>query len=169
MTEKGYLLDTGVFIEAHRRYWYRLDLNPGFWEALLHFQGAGRLLSLDRCRDEVAEGDMLASWIAGAPDGFFLSTAAADVAAKYAAVMAWAAASDFTDGAKAEFASNADGWLVAYAGVHDLIVVTHETHEPARRNKIKVPNGCEQFGVEWIDTFEMLRQLEVKFAWGAPS
>jgi hypothetical protein len=79
--------------------------------------------------------------------------------------MAWAAAAGFTDDAKAEFASNADGWLVAYAATYDLILVTHETHEPARRNRVKIPNACEQFGVEWMDTFEMLRQLEVKFAW----
>jgi hypothetical protein len=168
MSGKGYLLDTGVFIEAHRRYWYRLDLNPGFWEALLHFQGAARLRSLDRCRKEIAEGDMLATWIAGAPDGLFVSTADPDVAAKYAEVMTWAAAAAFTDDAKAEFAGNADGWVVAYAAVQDLIVVTHETHEPARRNKVKIPNACKQFGVEWMDTFEMLRQLEVRFAWGAP-
>lgn len=167
MTNKGYLLDTGVFIEGHRR-WYGQDIVPGFWDALLHFQGAGRLCSLDRCRDEITEGDALAAWIADAPDELFVPTAYVEIANKYAEVMAWAAGADFTDGAKAEFASVADGWLVAYGAVHDLIVVTHETHEANRKNKVKVPNACEQFSVEWLDTFEMLRQLEVKFAWVPP-
>lgn len=33
---------------------------------------------------------------------------------------------------------------------------------------VKVPNACEQFGVEWLDTFEMLRQLEIQFNWQVP-
>src|SRR6266508_4985724 len=114
MTDSGYLLDTGVFVQAHRNY-YGLDLCPGFWEALRHFQGEGRLRSLDRVRDEIREGDALADWIGEAPEGLFVSTAAPEVLAKYGDVMAWANAANFTDAAKAEFASGADGWLVAYA------------------------------------------------------
>jgi hypothetical protein len=167
MSDKGYLLDTGVFVEAHRR-WYGRDIVPGFWEALLHFQGAGRLCSLDRCRDEIHEGDALAIWIADAPSQLFASTADVPTVQTYAEIMAWATAADFTDGAKAEFAGGADGWLVAYGALHDLIVVTHETHQADRKNKVKIPNACEQFGVDWLDTFEMLRQLEVRFDWQAP-
>jgi Domain of unknown function (DUF4411) len=81
MTSSGYLLDTGVFVQAHRNY-YGLDLCPGFWEALRHFQSEGRLRSLDRVRDEIREGDALAGWIAEAPAGFFVSSAAPEVAAK---------------------------------------------------------------------------------------
>lgn len=169
MTDEGYLLDTGVFIEAHRRFWYRQDICPGFWDALLHFQGAGRLVSLDRCRAEIKEGDALATWIGDAPAGLFMSTADVAVANKYAEVMAWAAAGNFTDGAKTDFASGADGWLVAYGAVQGLVVITHETHEPNRQNKVKIPNACDQFHVGWNDTFWMLRELEVQFDWQAPS
>jgi hypothetical protein len=165
MSKRGYLLDTGVFIESHRRYWYGLDICPGFWEALLHFEGVGRVCSLDRVRDEITEGDELAAWIAEAPDTLFASTADAKVAEKYAEIVEWVEASDFTDAAKADFASGADGWLVAHASVHGLVVVTHESHQAERKNKVKVPNACEEFGVEWEDTFGMLRHLEVKFDW----
>ncbi len=168
MTDSGYLLDTGVFVQAHRNY-YGLDLCPGFWEALRHFQGEGRLRSLDRVRDEIREGDALADWIGEAPEGLFVSTAAPEVLAKYGDVMAWANAANFTDAAKAEFASGADGWLVAYAAVHGLVVVTHESHEPDRKNKVKIPNACEQFNVERANTFWMLRKLEVRFNWAVPS
>lgn len=167
MTDRGHLLDTNVFAEAHRRY-YRQDICPGFWDVLLHFQGVNRLVSLDRCRDEIAEGDALATWIANAPEALFESTADVAVTSKYAEVMAWASDADFTAAAKAEFASAADGWLVAYGAVHDLVVITHETHEPNRKNKVKIPNACEEFGVEWNDTFWMLRQLEVRFDWQVP-
>lgn len=168
MTRNEFLLDTNVFMEAHKRY-YGLDLCPGFWEALLHFQGEGRIGSLDRVRDEIWEGDALADWIAGVPDGFFVSSATPEVAARYAELMAWANAPDFTAAAKTDFARGADGWLVAYAAVHDLVVITHETHEPNRKNAVKIPNACEQFKVDWADTFSMLRKLEVKFNWMVPS
>jgi hypothetical protein len=168
MTNKSYLLDTNVFVQAHRNY-YGLDLCPGFWDVLRHFQHQGRLQSLDRVRDEIREGDALADWIAEAPDGFFVDTATPDVAAKYAELMAWANAADFTAAAKAEFAGVADGWLVAYAAVHDLVIVTHESLEPDRKSRVKIPNACQQFRVEWANTFWMLRELEVKFNWTVPS
>lgn len=152
----------------HRGY-YGLDLAPGFWEALRHFQVEGRLRSLDRVREEIHEGDALAEWIGETPEGFFVSSAAPEVATKYAELMAWANTTDFTDAAKAQFASGADGWLVAYAAVHGLVVVTHESHEPARRNAVKIPNACEHFDVAWADTFRMLRELDVRFGWAVPS
>jgi hypothetical protein len=168
MTCSGYLLDTGVFIQAHRKY-YGLDLAPGFWEALRHFQREERLRSLDRVRDEIREGDALAAWISEAPEGFFVPSAAPEVAAKYAELMTWANAADFTDAAKAEFARVADGWLVAYGAVHDLVVVTQESHDPDIKRAVKIPNACVQFNVKWADTFWMLRELEVRFDWVVPS
>lgn len=64
---RTYVLDTNVFIEAHRRY-YSLDLCPGFWDCLAHFCGKARLLSIDRVRSEMMGGDELAQWVAAAPD-----------------------------------------------------------------------------------------------------
>jgi len=68
----------------------------------------------------------------------------------------------FTDGARAEFASVADGWLIAYAAVNGLIVVTHEEFSPDVKRRVPIPNVCEEFEVEYIDTFDMLRALGVK-------
>jgi hypothetical protein len=53
-----YLLDTNIFIEAHRRY-YAMDLCPGFWDCLAHHCQKPRLLSVDRVRNEINEGDKL--------------------------------------------------------------------------------------------------------------
>ena len=47
-----FVLDTNVFIGAHRRY-YALDLCPGFWECLTHYCYENRLRSIDRVRDEI--------------------------------------------------------------------------------------------------------------------
>ena len=57
-----YLLDTNVFIAAHRSY-YPLSLCPGFWDVLTHYSQQGRVLSIDRVRNEILNGDELASWV----------------------------------------------------------------------------------------------------------
>jgi len=80
--------------------------------------------------------------------------------------MAWVQGRDqFRPEAKAEFARGADGWLIAYAGVHGLAVVTHEEFAPNVRRKVPIPNVCRQFNVPFVDTFSMLRTLEVRFGW----
>ncbi len=160
-----FLLDTNVFVEAHRRY-YALDLCPGFWECLEHYCREPRLLSIDRVRSEIDEGDALDEWVKQAPDHLFVSTADQAVAQRYRDVMAWVQGNNqFRPEAKAEFARGADGWLIAYAGVHDHAVVTHEVFDPNVRRKVPIPNVCRQFHVLYVDTFSMLRSLEVRFGW----
>jgi len=71
-----FILDSNVFIEAHRRY-YGLDICPGFWAALKHFFEEGALFSLDKIKHELEGGDGLWDWIRGnLPGEFFRSTGA---------------------------------------------------------------------------------------------
>ena len=79
--------------------------------------------------------------------------------------MSWVQAQDrFSDAAKADFAAGADGWLVTYAKAKGRIVVTHEVLNPDIIRKVPIPNVCEAFSVSYVDTFEMLRQLGVRFS-----
>lgn len=164
MTSDVYLLDANVFIEAHRRY-YGLDLCPGFWECLTHYSTQARLCSIDQVRDEIRDGDALAEWAKGVPEEMFVSSAEPAAVTKYAEIVTWVNDSDFTDAAKSKFASEADGWLAAYAQVHSMVLVTHETYERDRKNKVKLPNVCRKFGVQYLDIFSMLRSFEVRFDW----
>jgi len=68
----------------------------------------------------------------------------------------------FTDGAKADFARSADGWLVAYAMTKGGIIVTHERYSKDKLIKVPLPNVCRNFGVQYVDTFKMLRELGIK-------
>ncbi|HKP62829.1 MAG TPA: DUF4411 family protein [Polyangiales bacterium] len=65
--------------------------------------------------------------------------------------------------AKAKFASGADGWLVAFAAVQNGVVVTNEQPAPESKREIKLPDVCVQFGVQYKDAFQMLRELAVQF------
>jgi hypothetical protein len=160
-----YVLDTNVFIEAHRRY-YSIDLCHGFWDCLMHYCQEPRLLSIDRVLAEIDKGDALHQWVVNAPEDLFASTADADVVNWFGQMMIWVQANpQFRGAAKAKFAGDADGWVIAYAKAKGFVVVTHEVFDPNAKKRVPMPNVCQQFGVPYVDTFEMLRALKVKFGW----
>ena len=160
-----YVLDANVFIEAARRY-YAFDLAPIFWESLVHHAANGRIQSIDRVKEELERGnDELATWVREHFSDAFASTDEGGIIGSYREVMGWVQAQDqFSDAAKADFANGADGWLVAYARSKGCIVVTHELPATDARRKVPIPNVCEAFGVSYVDTFAMLRELGVRFA-----
>jgi hypothetical protein len=162
--DSRFLLDANVFIAAYQQY-YNFDICRGFWRALKLHHDRKRVFSIDRVRRELEGQDKLSAWVKDeAPKTFFKATADQAVLAAYKDIMKWAnAESQFIDSAKKEFATVADGWLVAFAKTNNLILVTHEAYRPNVRNRVLLPNVCVQFGVEYCNTFEMLRQLGVQF------
>ena len=57
----------------------------------------------------------------------------------------------------------ADPWLIAMAMSNGFTIVTYEKSEPARKNRIKIPEVCNQFNVRYINTIEMMRELNENF------
>lgn len=162
---RRYLLDANAFIEASNRY-YGFDICPGFWLSLVVRHESKRVFSIDRIAGELRkQDDEVKEWMdTKAPETFFKKTEDQAVVNKFQAVVNWVyAQSRFTDAAKSEFASVADGWLVAYASVNGLIVVTHEQFDPNIKRKVKIPNVCVEFDIEYVNTFEMLRDLGEMF------
>ncbi|HSF29462.1 MAG TPA: DUF4411 family protein [Candidatus Tectomicrobia bacterium] len=158
-----YVLDANVFIESSRRY-YAFDLAPAFWQALVHHASNGRLLSIDRVKQELERGkDDLAHWVDGSFDGWFASTTQDDVLDVYRQIVAWVQRQrQYLDAAKVGFINGADGWLIAYAKAKGCGVVTHEQPAPDAKRKIPIPSVCRAFNVTFIDSFAMLRALGVK-------
>jgi hypothetical protein len=159
-----YVLDANVFIEASRRY-YAFDLHTPFWDILEKHAKNGAIESIDRVKGELEkETDDLASWANSGFDHAFQSTDVEDVIDAYRKVIAWVHnQAQFMDAAKAEFAGEPDGWLIAYAMAKGRIVVTHEVLAPDARKRVPIPNVCKPFGVRSIDTFTMLRELGARF------
>lgn len=160
-----YVLDSDVFVQAARQY-YAFDLVPAFWQGLVDLASSGRLLSVDRVRDELEQGkDQLARWATGTFRRWFVPTNESDVLEAYGRIMRWAQAQPkYWDAAKAEFADvkNADAWLVAYALAKGCVVVTQEQPHPEAKRKIFIPDVCQAFEVPFVDTYAMLRALGVK-------
>ncbi len=163
-----YLLDANALIEANRRY-YSSDICPGFWNFLEFSNGNAAVFSIDRIGKEIHDGagrDFLKEWV-GNNSAFFLSTDISKTINHYRAMVSWVSSStQFLPEAKAEFASVADGWLIAHARAEEYVLVTHEICAKDARKKVPIPNVCKEFGVRYCNTFEMLRILKAKFILG---
>ncbi len=161
-----YLLDSDVFIAAKNAY-YAFDICPGFWAGLIRAHAEGRARSLDRIRNELLSGreeEDLVQWVKNdLPAAFFHSSNSAEISAGYAEVMLWVQRNaQYFDRAKAKFATEADGWLVAYSMVNATVIVTNEQPRPESRNRVLLPDVCAQFEVTYKDTFVMLREFGVR-------
>lgn len=162
---KRYVLDANVFIEAKNAY-YGFNLCPGFWKALIAQHNNSRVCSIDKVRHELAsKGDRLSDWAKDTvPDTFFKKTEDQAVVDAFTDMVIWVnAEAQFMPAVKAEFASVADGWVIAFAKVNGMILVTHEDYAPDAKKKVPIPNVCLEFDVEYDNTFEMLEDLKVKF------
>jgi len=60
--------------------------------------------------------------------------------------------------------SLADPWVIAHALKENAVVVTKEAKEIAINTKrIKIPNVCENMGIRWINDFQFIEELNIKF------
>lgn len=162
-----YLVDANVLMEAHRHY-YTFDLCPGFWECVVWHHKQGVMSSIDRVKDEIEDGkDALSHWVKrSCPASFFVATTDRKVADSYGKIIVWTQSQkQYKPEAQAKFASAADGWLVAHAREHGFVVVTQEAPAPESRSEIKLPDVCNSFGLPYLGTFEMLKELKVRFTW----
>lgn len=159
-----FVLDANIFISAHRRY-YSFDIAPGFWSELKKQAENGKVISIDRVFDELNnsnEEDKLKIWANNEFKKWFESTNDEKVFKAYSEIITWIMSQDYKDAAKSEFATVADSWLIACAKARNYTIVTHEVYDENMRRKIRIPNVCHEFGIPYIDTFEMLRRLNIR-------
>ncbi|WP_040298806.1 DUF4411 family protein [Arcticibacter svalbardensis] len=157
-----FVVDSNFFIQAYRMH-YPMDVVPGFWLKVKELAEKGKIVSIDKVKDEIhLNKDVLTLWCeANLPNNFFKDTD--HIIKEYIVVSNWAhsqstrynlvALNEFLD------ANEADAWLIAYALANGGKIVTHEISEPNRKNKVKIPDVCLQFGIQCVNTIEMFRLL----------
>lgn len=160
-----YILDSSVLIEAARRY-YAFDLAPLFWQSLVNNAIEGRIQSIDRVKQELERGkDELAEWVKKDFSSAFASTDDPSVLQSLSEIMSWVQGNNqYSQAAKTQFADIADCWLVAYAKAKNGTVVTQEIIQPYVKARVPIPNVCQAFSVPYVNTFEMLRSLGIRFS-----
>ena len=109
-----YVLDADVFITANNGY-YAPDICPSFWGCLLQAHREGHVISIDRVRDELLDGnDNLKDWVLDQASHMFVPSTDSAIVATFSHMSMWVQQNQqFTNAAKAEFADAADGWLAA--------------------------------------------------------
>lgn len=160
-----YLVDSNFFIQAHRAH-YPLDVVTSFWTKVKELAMDGKIKSIDKVKKEIYDNasheDELKGWcIANLPEDFFLESS--DSLSNYIKIVQWANSKSghYRRRAIDEFleADLADPWLVAHSVGKDITIVTYEKSEPEGKKRIKIPEVCKAFGVRYIDTVGMLREL----------
>ena len=107
--------------------------------------------SIDRVRDELfLNSDRLSEWAKQAPTELFVSTAEQSVLNAFTEMNNWVLGNEqFQPQAREEFAHKADGWVAAYASVHNAIVITHEVFRENVKKRVPLPNVCRQFNTNY--------------------
>ena len=158
-----FVLDANVFIQANLGY-YAPDICPTFWQVLVEGYERGHVVSIDKVRDEIYRiDDNLTQWVKAESSSMFVSSELQSVADTFGEMVSWVQQGQFTSAAKAEFAAAADGWIAAYAREIGATVVTLETYDALIKRRVKLPNVCSQFNVNYVDTFDLLRGLGIRF------
>ena len=160
----GYVLDSCVFIDAHRHY-YGLNFCSAFWDWLIISNQQGRIYSIDLVLREIldsAEEDDLYRW--SKSDGLYLfqNTVNSDIEKISNEIESWLVENEFTNTAIVDFKEGADVALIAHAKLHNQTVVTLEKSSDSIY-KVKNPVVCKGLGVPVVDTFKMLRTESPEF------
>lgn len=163
-----YLLDANVLITAHNSY-YAIDRVPEFWEWLVHMGETNRVKIPIEIIEEIKAGrkenDLLYDWIRDKDNLEALILDEEVDVAHLQQVVSKGYAPDLTDDEIEQIGR--DPFLVAYAiASPPRRVVTTEVSKPSRkRQNRKLPDVCNDFQVEWGDTFTLIRELGFKTSW----
>ena len=165
MASIEYWLDTNVFSEGMKGP-YGFDIAPRFWEIIDELTNAGRLACPTLVYDELRDApDVLKEWAAARRlSGLFVDPSE-DVQLRYGKVVDYVASRYPQNQETRRFLGGSDPWLISHADAMGGKVVSLEQRVKEDSNKPKIPNVCDYFGVEYANTYEMLRELGV--AWTA--
>mgnify|MGYP000144434524 CR=1 FL=1 len=164
-----FIVDSNFFIQAHRLI-YPLDVVQSFWLKVSTLSQKGTIVSIDKVKKEIYDNssheDELKLWCdSNLPNDFFMNTDT--VLQNYILIVNWvnSMSHHYTNNAIQKFLETdlADPWLIAFAMSNHWAIVTYEKSEPNRKNKIKIPEVCNQFNVRYINTIEMFRELKERF------
>lgn len=166
MNDLTYILDANIFITAARSY-YSFDFGNKFWDFLLENAKNGSLCSIDKVLKEIEQGDdKLKNWAITRFNNYFYPTNNDDILTHYSEIVnyVYSLNSHYKEEAINEFLkeNNSDSWVIAFAKAKNLIVVTEEKPNPHAKRKIFIPDVCNNFNINYIDTFQMLKELNFK-------
>ena len=160
---RRYCLDTNVFIQAKNGP-YGFDIVPAFWDWIDQQVASGIIYSSTTVYSELEDGDdELASWVRERRESGLFAEPDTIVQQRFREIAEYVE-STYPRHESQEFLAKADPWIVAHGKAEGSVAVTHEILVPANSSRVKIPNVCVHFGVEYINPYVMLRELNARFS-----
>lgn len=151
-----------TYIHAKNLY-YSFDFCPAYWDWLDRQCAVGKIASIDMVANELIAGDdELVTWVKDR-SGHFLPCDDAETQSLVGEIAQDLMQGHYNPQNRDDFLAGADPWIIAKAKIIGATVVSHESRITQQGKKVKVPNVCQQYGVECISTFELLRKLKARF------
>jgi len=156
-----YCLDTNVLIQAWNWY-YAPDICSSYWNCLESLIEKGDIFIPEEVFREIEkEDDQLLVWVKQHKE-IFVHEINQDVEECIKKVYENPSHHRLVDTLKSR--SLADPWVIAHAMAESAVVVTKENIELRSRNRIRIPNVCDDLKIEWINDFEFIRRMGIKFS-----
>ena len=156
-----YCLDANVLIQAWQKY-YSPKFCPDYWKILSELGNQRRVFIPEVVYQEIVRTeDDLSDWLKSSkiPIRNISESVTKCLQSIYVANPLH---KNLVDNTKSR--SLADPWVIAHAMDEKATVVTKEEKITALNSiKIKIPNVCDNMGVRWINDFEFISELNIKF------
>lgn len=156
-----YCLDANVLIQAWQKY-YNPKFCPDYWKILTELGNDGKIFIPELVYEEIMRTeDELSKWLKGSKIPIYRISEPVTVCLQriYSSDLTH---KNLVDNTKAR--SLADPWVIAHALHENATVVTKEEKVTALNSiKIKIPNVCDNMGIRWINDFQFIDELDIKF------
>ncbi len=153
-----YCLDANVLIQAWQKY-YNPKFCPDYWKILTELGKMGKIFIPELVYEEITRTeDDLSKWLKESK--IPINKISEPVIIHIRKIL-----EDYpllVDNTKAR--SLADPCVIAHALHENATVVTKEEKVTAlSSNRIKIPNVCDNMGIRWINGFQLIDELDIKF------
>lgn len=140
-----------------------MDIVPAFWDWIDQEAHAGHLFSSTLVYQEITAGsDDLANWVRARNNTGLFEAPTPDAQTLFGYISQYVLR-NYTVAEADVFLIGADPWIIAQAQAENAKVVTMEKLVGANSRKVKIPNICNEFGVDWLNTYDLLRALQARF------
>ena len=160
--QQKYCLDANVLINGWQKY-YSPKFCSDYWSILNQLGVDGKIFLPQAVFDEVTRtDDDLTAWLKGSdiPVHKVDGPVTQNLTKIYSANPVHQYLVDNT-----KQRSLADPWVIAHALNDNACVVTKEEKVTAPgTNRIKIPNVCDNMGVRWLNDFQMIEELGIRFS-----
>lgn len=156
-----FCLDANVLIQAWQKY-YNPKFCPDYWNVLIEL-GHQQIIFIPEVvyQEIVRTEDDLSAWLKASKIPIKKITEPVTICLKeiYSSNPIH---QNLIDNTRSR--SLADPWVIAHAMHENATVVTKEEKVTALNSiKIKIPNVCDNMGIRWINDFNLVDELNIKF------